>query len=182
MDTPTIIILIAVVLVAAATLIGMRYQRSKTLQTRFGPEYGRAVGEAGSRTRAETRLVRRQQRVRAYAIHALAPEDRASFNAKWRKVQTDFVDNPSGAVSEADALLAEVMLARGYPVNDFDQQAADLSVDHPVVVQNYRAAHAVAMRQARGEADTEDLRRAMVNYRNLFNELANDPGDVKKVG
>jgi hypothetical protein len=184
MDTASIIIvvIIAIGIGAAFAMMVMRYQRTKTLQTRFGPEYGRAVGEAGSRTLAETKLQKRERRVRSYSIHPLAPEDRTTFNSKWRKVQADFVDDPSAAVSEADTLLGEVMSARGYPVNDFDQQAADLSVDHPVVVQNYRAAHAIAIRHSRGEADTEDLRRAMVNYRNLFNELANDPGDVRQVG
>jgi hypothetical protein len=181
MDTATIIIIVIIALAigAAAAVIIMQRLRSKTLQTRFGPEYGRTVSEATSRSEAEARLVRREKRVRSYSIHALAPEDRAMFNTKWRKVQTAFVDDPSAAVSEADTLLGEVMLARGYPVNDFDRQAADLSVDHPVVVQNYRAAHAVAIRHARGEADTEDLRRAIVNYRNLFDELANDRGDVR---
>jgi hypothetical protein len=181
MDTTTAVILIVVALVigAAVTFAVLRYRRTHHLRERFGPEYSRMMDETGSRSLAEERLRRREDRVHSYNIHPLAAEERSRFRSEWKKVQTDFVDDPKIAISEADSLLGEVMQARGYPVKDFDQQAADLSVDHPVVVQTYRAAHDVAIRHARGEADTEDLRRAMINYRDLFNELANDPGEAR---
>lgn len=178
MDTTTITILviavIVVVIAAAAITAYVRRRHTHELKSKFGPEYLRAVDETGSRKEAESRLQRREQRVRSYAIHPLAGEERTRFNDQWRKVQADFVDSPKAAISEADGLLGEVMRAKGYPVGDFERQSADLSVDHPVVVQEYRAAHDVAIRHARGETNTEDLRQAMIHYRALFDELAND--------
>jgi hypothetical protein len=174
---PTIAVLavIIIVLVALAALLWWRGSPSRRLKSRFGPEYQRAVQESGSRRAAEERLRRREERVHSYAIHPLSPEQRARYTAEWRAVQAEFVDDPHGAVTAADRLLGDVMAARGYPVLDFEQQAADLSVEHPVVVQNYRAAHAIALRHAEGRAGTEELRQAMIHYRALFDELAAEP-------
>ena len=181
MDTTTIIILVAVlaaVLIALALV--MRQRRSANLRDRFGPEYERAVEETGGRRKAEAQLHDREKRVEAFAIRPLGPGEGQRYVHLWRKVQADFVDDPKAAVSRADALLSEIMSARGYPVGDFEQRSADLSVDHPVVVQNYRAAHAIAVRHARGEAGTEDLRQAMIHYRSLFEDLVDEPAPVAR--
>jgi hypothetical protein len=108
-------------------------------------------------------------------VRPLAAGDRARFLTSWREVQARFVDGPAGAVTAADQLLADVMSTRGYPVSGFDQRAADISVDHPLVLKNYRTAHEIALRQTAGQASTEELRQAMVHYRTLFEELVNDP-------
>jgi hypothetical protein len=115
-----------------------------------------------------------QKRREKLQIRALSPSNRSDFTSRWTTVQSGFVDAPKNAVSRADQLVNEVMQVRGYPVGDFEEQAADISVDHPVVVENYRAAHAIALRHVRGEASTEDLRQAMVHYRSLFDELLED--------
>ena len=176
MNTTSAILLAVIVLaLAGAAYLYLRDRRSRQLRSRFGPEYSRAVEETGDRGKAETRLHRREKRVESLAIHPLASEDRARYVAAWRKVQAEFVDNPKDAVTRADELLGEVMVARGYPVSDFDQRSADLSVDHPMVVQNYRAAHDIALRHQRGEAGTEELRQAMIHYRALFDELVAEP-------
>jgi len=178
MDSTTVIIaaiIVAIGLVAAAGLIVyMRRRRTHELKSKFGPEYLRAVDESKNAREAEARLERREKRVRSYAIHPLAAEARARFRERWREVQGEFVDSPKSAVKRADDLLGEVMQAKGYPIGDFEQQSADLSVDHPIVVQEYRAAHEIAIREQQGEAGTEDLRQAMIHYRTLFDELAND--------
>ena len=121
-------------------------------------------------------LDKRADRVESFHIEPLGPGDRARFAESWRRVQARFVDGPGGAVTEADQLLRDVMSTRGYPVSDFEQRAADISVDHPLVLENYRAAHEIALRQMGGKATTEDLRQAMVHYRTLFEELVNEPG------
>ena len=151
-----------------------RKRRSDQLSYRFGPEYERTLEEAGDRRKAEAHLAEREKRVEALSIRPLEADERNRFNALWRKVQADFVDDPSAAISHADGLLGDVMSARGYPVRDFDQAAEDLSVDHPLVVQHYRAAHEVALQHEQGKADTEALRRAMIHYRELFEELVED--------
>jgi hypothetical protein len=178
MDTQSIIILLLIVgvvaLTATAIVVYMRYEQTRALKKRFGPEYARTVEESRSQSKAEARLERRKERVSHYPIRALSAEEQTRFRGAWREVQADFVDDPRSALTEADHLLGEVMSAKGYPVSDFEQQSADLSVDHPVVVQEYRAAHAVALRRDQGEVETEDLRRAMKHYRALFDELAND--------
>ncbi len=138
---------------------------------RFGPEYERALSEHGDRRRAEAVLEKRAERIQHLEIRRLPREQRDLFLDRWRATQTKFVDDPRGAVTEADRLVGEVMSARGYPVADFEQQAADLSVEHPMVVENYRAAHEIAVRHERGQASTEDLRQAMVYYRRLFEDL-----------
>lgn len=169
---PKIIVLIVV---AAAVLIAIgwivsRKRRTEALRNRFGPEYERAVREQGP-AKAESVLLERKERVEKFEIRELGAAERERFISDWRQVQTRFVDDPRGSVSAADELVVRVMKARGYPMSDFEQRAADISVDHPRVVDNYRAAHEIALRHRRGEATTEDLRSAIIYYRSLFDEL-----------
>ena len=172
-----LIIGLVVILVAGiATMLLTRKRRSARLRTQFGgPEYARVVKEGGNQRRAENKLERRAERVESFHIRALAPADHERFLESWRKVQGRFVDSPGGAVTEADQLLGDVMSLRGYPVSDFEQRAADISVDHPLVMENYRAGHGIAVRQTQGQASTEELRQAMIHYRTLFEELVGKP-------
>jgi hypothetical protein len=171
MDINTIIVgAILVVLLVIAGILIMQRRRTDGLRRQFGPEYNRVMEENGRRE-AEAELVARRDRVKAYDIHPLPAAERDRFTGSWSRVQTEFVDNPKGAVAHADQLVEDVMAARGYPMSDFEQVAADLSVDHPVVVQNYRAAHAIALRREAGGSATEDLRQAMIHYRTLFEAL-----------
>lgn len=175
-----IVLLIAAVLILAGFGIWyVRKRRTESLRKRFGPEYERTVAETGAPQKAERVLEKREKRVAAYHIRPLEAADRERFSEAWKQVQSRFVDDPSGAVSQADQLVGDVLKARGYPLGDFWQRAEDLSVDHPVVVENYRAAHEIATRQSRGEASTEDLRKAMVHYRTLFQELLGNPEPVR---
>ena len=162
---------VALVLVALAAWYFYRKKQSSRLQQRFGSEYDRTVGDLGSRSKAESELKARESRVGQLDIVALAPTEAARFRQAWSALQGHFVDNPKGVVVAADQLVRELMLARGYPVADFERRAADISVDHPAVVDHYRAAQAIAARDRRGEADTEDQRKAVVHYRALFDEL-----------
>ncbi len=166
---------IAIVAIVAAVALGVALiysrRRSDHLRSRFGPEYERTLQERGDRRKAEAELERRERRVEKLHIHPLAPRHRDEFAAAWRRDQARFVDDPPGAVREAEALVQEVMKRRGYPVADFDRRVEDISVDHPHLVQNYRAARAIAQRNERGEASTEELRTALVYYRSLFEEL-----------
>ena len=167
---------VVVVVVGIASLLFLRKRRTARLRNQFGgPEYTRAVQEGGNQRRAENKLEKRAARVESFHIRALAPADHARFLESWRKVQGRFVDSPGGAVTEADQLLGDVMSMRGYPVSDFEQRAADISVDHPLVLENYRAAHGIAVRQTNGKASTEELRQAMIHYRTLFEELVGEP-------
>lgn len=179
--TPTEIVLAALVLLLAgvAVALWMRSRRSEALKSQFGPEYARAVHEVGDERKAETMLSERQKRVSSYTIKPLTQEMCNHFVETWRAVQAQFVDDPSYAVTRADDLLGEVMLARGYPVHDFSQRTEDLSVDHPDVVQHYRTAHEIALNQSRGQASTEDLRTAMIHFRALFDDLVNEPDRSK---
>jgi hypothetical protein len=172
-----IAIAFAVVVVAGIAIwLFTRKRRTQRLRTQFGgAEYTRAVKEGGSQRKAEAALDKRAERVEALHIHPLAPADRARFVESWGRVQARFVDSPGGAVTDADQLLGDVMSTRGYPMSNFEQRAADISVDHPLVLDNYRAAHQTALRQTRGQASTEDLRQAMIHYRTLFEELVNEP-------
>jgi len=178
-STTQIAIAIAVtVMVAAGIAIWffIRKRRTERLRTQFGgTEYTRAVKEGGGRRQAEAVLDKRAERVEGLHIRPLGPGDRARFVESWRRVQARFVDGPGGAVMEADQLLGDVMSTRGYPVGDFEQRAADISVDHPSVLENFRAAHEIAVRQTRGQASTEELRQAMIHYRTLFEELVAEP-------
>jgi hypothetical protein len=169
---PTLTLVLAVVAVALIALwFYMQKRKSTELKGRFGPEYEAAVSRHGDPKKAEVDLDRRVKRVQKFDIRPLPAAQREHFVDSWRRNQAHFVDNPASAIDEADRLVCDVMKARGYPMGEFERRAEDLSVDHPHVVRNYRAAHAIADRQARGEADTEDLRRAMVFYRDLFAEL-----------
>jgi len=181
LDTQTLILLAAVAVAFIALVAWFIYQRvqSQKLQQRFGPEYGRTVDRLGSQTKAEAELRARERRVEKFNIVPLAPAEAARFRQAWNVLQSHFVDDPKGAVVRADALVRELMLKRGFPMGDFERRAADISVDHPVVVENYRAAQGIAERAARGEADTEELRNAVVHYRAIFNELL-EVGDMKQ--
>jgi hypothetical protein len=171
----TIVVLVALVVVGGVVwyFVSQR-RRTEALQARYGPEYSRLVGETGDARRAEEELVKRKERVDHLDIRPLRAEQREQFLTRWRSVQAMFVDDPGGAVARADALVAEVMATRGYPVSDFEQRAADISVHHAVVVDNYRAACEIAARQRQNTATTEDLRTAMVHYRALFEDLLED--------
>jgi hypothetical protein len=158
-------------LLAVGVWLYTRKRQSDRLIQRFGPEYGRAVDEMGSRAKAESELRTREKRVEKLNIVPLAPADAARFSQDWKALQGRFVDNPKGVLMEADQLVRDLMGKRGYPMGDFDSRAADISVDHPAVVEHYRAAQAIALRDKRGEADTEELRKAVVHYRALFDEL-----------
>jgi hypothetical protein len=175
MDSQTIMwVVMAVVVVLVAAALAWTYlqrQRRVRLRERFGPEYDRTVREAGTPAKAEAILDARARRVEKLKIHPLSREQSESFSREWRRVQALFVDDPDGAVAAADRLVTQVMSARGYPIEEFETRAADLSVDHPRVVENYRIARGLALRRERKEAGTEELRQAVVNYRALFNDL-----------
>jgi hypothetical protein len=166
-----IAVIVAVLVVVALFAWWSAQQRRARLRARFGPEYDRTVRDVGDARRAEPLLAERERRVQRFNIRPLTPEEQACFSDAWRAAQAHFVDDPAAATTQADALVADVMQRRGYPVGDFEQQAADLSVDHAAVVENYRAAHAIAQRNDEGNASTEDLRQAMVYYRSLFADL-----------
>jgi hypothetical protein len=168
------------VVIAVVAFLIMRKRRSLMLRRRFGPEYDRVVREQGNVHRAEDVLQFREKRREKLQVVPLSPSSRSAFESRWTTVQSQFVDDPGGSVSLADQLVNEVMHGRGYPVGDFDQRAADISVDHPLVVENYRAAHDIALRDSRGEASTEDLRKSMVHYRALFDELLGDSTPDRK--
>jgi len=171
-----LIIGFAVLVVAGIVAwFSLRKRRTEKLRAQFGAEYDRAVKEDGGRRHAEAGLKERTARVDSLNIRPLTAGDRARFVESWSRVQARFVDGPGGAVTEADQLLRDVMSTRGYPVSDFEQRAADISVDHPLVMENYRTAHAIAVRQTQGQANTEDLRQAMIHYRTLFDELVGEP-------
>ena len=176
MNQTTVMVLILglVVVVLAVAWMYFRRRRSNDLRTHFGPEYDRLIHEKGSQGRAEAELGKREERVKRFSIRPLPREASARFAKMWDDQQARFVDEPKAAVVEADHLVAEVMKERGYPVGEFDQRAADISVDHPRLVENYRAAHAITLREQRGQASTEDLRAAMIYYRDLFRELLDD--------
>jgi len=154
-----------------ATWLSYQKKQSNRLKSRFGTEYDRTVTELKSRTRAESNLKEREKRVRTFEIVPLEATEAARFVLAWKTLQGSFVDNPRGVVVQADQLVRELMLKRGYPMGDFERRAADISVDHPQVVHNYRAAQAIALRDERGEASTEEQRNAVVHFRALFNEL-----------
>jgi hypothetical protein len=163
------VVLVAVLIVAVIS--ASRRKRTKRLKERFGPEYERTVFEAGEQKTAEKELAARERKRDKLDILPLTPKALANYANRWQLVQTAFVDNPSSAVGDADRLVTEVMRERGYPVDNFDQQAADISVDHPTVVENYRAAHGIHLSQQNGEVGTEAQRQAFVHYRVLFEKL-----------
>jgi len=163
--------IVIVILLAIAAWMYFRNRQTQDLQRRFGPEYDRAVETLGSPSKAESELKARQKRVAAMKLVPLAPAEAARFGQAWTALQSQFVDNPKAVLAEADRLVCDLMQKRGYPMGEFETCAADISVDHPAVVHHYRAAHDIALRDARGEADTEALRQAVVHYRALFAEL-----------
>jgi hypothetical protein len=165
------LVALAIICVAGIVVFGMRRRRTTELRNRFGPEYENVVRSEGNVRQAESALEARAQRVEQLHIRKLQPDEAHRFATAWKKVQAQFVDDPGGAVSAADRLVGELMMARGYPVGEFDQRVADLSVDHPDVVMNYRAARDLAIDHKEGRASTEDLRQAMVHYRALFRDL-----------
>src|SRR5580704_15732305 len=166
-----IAVIVAVAVIAVISFVLARKRRSQQLRERFGPEYDRVLKREGEVRRAEGVLEIRAKRRDKFELRPLTPGTHSDLASRWRSVQTQFVDSPKGSVAAADQLVSELMQARGYPMSDFEQRADDISVDHPVVVQNYRAAHDIALRHSRGQASTEDLREAMVHYRSLFDEL-----------
>jgi hypothetical protein len=165
------VVVVLVIVVAIALYVRRRRNTTTGLKNRFGPEYDRAVKQHGSERKAEAKLADRETRVDKLKIRDLDVTERERYLAQWQAVQSRFVDYPKGAVTEADELVSSLMQTRGYPVADFDQRAADISVDHPRVVENYRSAHNIALRLGKGEASTEELRTAMIHYRSLFDEL-----------
>jgi len=165
--------ILAALVAVAMVLVGLFYRRrhSHKLQERFGPEYDRTVTAFGSRTKGESELKAREKRVERIEIVSLAPAEAARFSEAWQALQGRFVDNPKGVVVQAEQLVRELMEKRGYPMGDFEHRAGDISVDHPDVVAHYRSAQAIALRDQRGLSDTEELRKAVVHYRALFDEL-----------
>ncbi|HEX9202287.1 MAG TPA: hypothetical protein VF865_22215 [Acidobacteriaceae bacterium] len=171
-----ILIIVAVVaVIVVAALLLTRKRKSEHLKQQFGSEYDRAVQQHGDTRRAEAILIDREKRVEKFSLRPLTSVDRERYAEEWSAVQSRFVDDPSTAVTQADKLVNSVMAARGYPMSDFDQRANDISVHYPAVVQNYRSAREIALRHARGESSTEDLRQAMVYFRSLFDELLETP-------
>jgi len=175
MDPKLIVVVAAVVIliIAVLALLYMRKRRNKTanLRKKFGPEYDRAVAEKGNRFKAEAELESVEKRVKSYSLKTLSAADRDGFQQSWRKIQAEFVDDPARALSEADQLIGSVMLACGYPPSDFENRAAEISVDHATVVEHYRAGHDIAALQSERRATTEILRKGMIHYRALFDEL-----------
>ena len=171
--TWVILLVVVAAIVAAAWLISREQRRKQSLRLRqrFGPEYGRVVAEKGNQAKAESELIDRQRRVERLKIVSLTPTDAARFREAWDALQSRFVDNPKGVVVEADDLVRELMVKRGYPMGDFERRAADISVDHPKLVETYRSARVIATRDKEGQASTEELRKAVVYYRALFDEL-----------
>jgi hypothetical protein len=175
-----VLIVAAVAAIALALLAWwfVQSQRRAHLRTKFGPEYERAVRDTGNVAKAETLLSDRERRIEKLPIRSLTAEESARFSEGWRGIQVRFVDDPKGAVGEADVLITEVMTVRGYPMSNWEQRVADISVDYPRVVDRYRTGHDIAIRHDRGDASTEDLRRAMIAYRELFAELVEPPRDA----
>jgi hypothetical protein len=185
MDTNLVVLAaLAVLIIAVLALLYVRKRRSKNttaeLRKKFGPEYDHAVLVHGAGRKAESKLEDREKRVEKLNIRNLDPLEHERFSKRWEAVQSRFVDSPKGAVTEADDLVSSAMKARGYPVSDFEQRAADISVDHPRVVENYRSAHEIALRVGKDAATTEDLRTAMIHYRSLFEELVQAPATVER--
>ena len=173
---------VAILIIAVLVLLYVRKRRSTSavLRKKFGPEYDRAVRVHGAGRKAEAKLEDREKRVEKLNIRDLDPMEHEHFSKRWESIQTRFIDSPKGAVTEADDLVSSLMKTRGYPVSDFDQRAADISVDHPRVMENYRSAHEIAVRVGKNEATTEELRTAMIHYRSLFDELVQVPASVER--
>jgi hypothetical protein len=172
-------VVILVIAVSAWVYVQKRRNRTADLRKKFGPEYDRAVRAHGGDRKAEGKLEDREKRIEKLNIRDLEPIEHERFLKQWDSMQSRFIDSPRGAVAEADDLVSSLMKARGYPIADFDQRAADISVDHPRVVENYRSAHEIALRGGKDEATTEQLRTAMIHYRSLFEELVQVPPSIE---
>jgi hypothetical protein len=173
-ESQALIIVVAaavLVLIAVGVYAYTTRRRRDQLRERFGPEYDRTLERAASPAQADAILAERVERVGKFSLHPLSREQAESFGREWRRIQARFVDNPDAAVAEADQLVARVMAARGYPTEDFERLADDVSVEHPHVVENYRVARQLMARRATGDIGTEELRQAVVNYRALFDDL-----------
>jgi hypothetical protein len=165
------VVLVLIAVVAITTISIYRRRQSQRLKARFGTEYGRTVQQLGGESKAEAELRQREARMAKLTIRPLTATEAERFHDAWTRLQGRFVDDPHSTVAEADKLVTELMVARGYPMSDFDRRAADISVDHPRVVDAYRSAQLIAVKDRRGEADTEELRKAIVHYRSLFADL-----------
>ena len=165
-----VIVVIAVVAIMVTRAANSR-KKTERLKRQFGPEYERTVGETGEQRAAEKELAARERKRGKLEIVPLSTQAREKYADRWRTVQTTFVDSPASAVDDADRLVTQVLRERGYPIDDFDQRAADISVDHPTVVENYRAAHSISLSQKGGDVGTEKQRQAFVHYRTLFEKL-----------
>jgi len=176
---PILLVIIAALVVGCVAVWYIGTVRSRQVRDRFGPEYERMRNRTGSVHEAEAALAARTKRVEKFHIKPLTTEERSRFAEVWGHIQRLFVDDPKGAIGEADHLVNEVMTARGYPIAEFEQRAADVSVDHAHVVQHYRAARAIAERQANDEVSTEDLRLAVIHYRALFEDLLEERTSVR---
>jgi hypothetical protein len=173
-------VVILVIAVVAWLFVQKRRSTTADLRRKFGPEYERTVQQQGSERKADAKLSDREKRVEELNIRDLDPMENERFLKQWESVQSHFVDSPKGSITEADGLVSSLMKTRGYPVSDFDQRAADISVDHPGVVENYRSAHETALRVGKDQATTEELRTAMIHYRSLFQELVQVPMIVER--
>jgi hypothetical protein len=183
MDTGVVLVIVLLVVIGAVAWIVMQRRRSEDLRERFGPEYQRAVDELGDPRRAESELAAREKRVEKFDIRPLTAQEHDRFTQAWHSTQSHFVDEPTAAIKQAERLVTDLMRTRGYPISDFDQRAADISVDHPNVVENYRAARTIAIANEREAASTEQLRQALVHYRALFEDLLEiDTPMEKEVG
>ena len=174
MNTTTTMIIVVLVVVIVGIILGLvftRRKRSEQLHEHFGPEYDRTVQTTGDEKKAQTELKERQKHVETLEIRPLSVSERERYLADWTAVQSKFVDEPGQAIIDADRLIIEVMQIRGYPVSDFEQRSADISVKYPALVSNYRGAREIADKNKQQQADTEELRQAMIYYRSLFEEL-----------
>ena len=175
-----IAIIVAVIVVVGLAFWFIQQRRRTELKGRFGLEYDRTIKTAETRGQGEKQLAEREKRVEKFQLKTLEPKETQRFSAEWISAQGHFVDEPSSAIKEADGLVQQIMSARGYPITNFEQQAADISVDHPEVISNYRAAHTIAEKNQTDGSSTEDLRQAMVYYRSLFEELLGAPATAKQ--
>jgi len=176
-DTTLIVVLaivVVVIIVAIAVIVALQQQRHRRLQGRFGPEYDQTVDQAGGRRAGERELRDRVDRHDELQLRPLDADESRRFRREWEQVQAEFVDRPEHAAAEADELVEELLKQRGYPVREFDESSSLVSVDHPDLVSNYREAHRITVETGRGRANTEQLRRALVAYRSLFDELLED--------
>jgi hypothetical protein len=174
-------VVVVAAVVAIVTWLLLRRRKTAALRARFGPEYDRVLESTKTPAEAERELEQRQRRVASFSLRPLARDEAERYTQSWRTVQARFVDDPRTAVNEADHLIDEVMRARGYPMDDAARKLDDLSVDHAAVVNHYRSGREIILLHGRGEASTEDLRKAMVHFRALFDELVGGHhGDVRR--